>query len=242
MSDERGAKSANIFDVARLAGVSHQTVSRVLNDLPNVRPAPRARVEQAMAQLRYSPSPAARALVTKRTRTIGLITPGTADFGPTSIAMHFNVAARVERYSVDSVTAPDTDAASIRSVVEGLLRQRVDAMPGRRPLLGGAQPHTPLVHEREVRHRYAALRPIEARCREELLQVEIARARLVHELARRGLLERGLAVPASAGQRPLVALGLGAPVHEQHLQRAVNDREDDHDRGDGRGGRHACEG
>ena len=128
MSDERGAKSANIFDVARLAGVSHQTVSRVLNDLPNVRPATRARVEQAMAQLRYSPSPAARALVTKRTRTIGLITPGTADFGPTSIAMHFNVAARVERYSVDSVTAPDTDGASIRSVVEGLLRQRVDAI------------------------------------------------------------------------------------------------------------------
>ncbi|MDQ1126068.1 transcriptional regulator, LacI family [Microbacterium sp. LKL04] len=128
MSDERGAKSANIFDVARLAGVSHQTVSRVLNDLPNVRPATRARVEQAMAQLRYSPSPAARALVTKRTRTIGLITPGTADFGPTSVAMHFNVAARVERYSVDSVTAADTDAASIRSVVEGLLRQRVDAI------------------------------------------------------------------------------------------------------------------
>lgn len=106
MSEERGAKSANIFDVARLAGVSHQTVSRVLNDLPNVRPATRARVEQAIAQLRYSPSPAARALVTRRTRTIGLVTPGTADFGPTSIAMHFNVAARAERYSVDAVTSP----------------------------------------------------------------------------------------------------------------------------------------
>ena len=66
-------RAANIFDVARLAGVSHQTVSRVLNDLPNVRPATRARVEQAIAQLRYSPSPAARALVTRRTRTIGLI-------------------------------------------------------------------------------------------------------------------------------------------------------------------------
>ncbi len=128
MSDERGAKSANSSAVARLAGVSHQTVSRVLNDLPNVRPATRARVEQAMAQLRYSPSPAARALVTRRTRTIGLVTPGTADFGPTSIAMHFNVAARAERYSVDAVTLPDTDAASVRAVLEGLLRQRVDAI------------------------------------------------------------------------------------------------------------------
>ncbi|MCK6066297.1 MULTISPECIES: LacI family DNA-binding transcriptional regulator [Microbacterium] len=128
MSDERGAKSANIFDVARLAGVSHQTVSRVLNDLPNVRPATRARVEQAITQLRYSPSPAARALVTRRTRTIGLVTPGSADFGPTSIAMHFTVAARAERYSVDTVTSPDPDPASVRSAVETLLRQRVDAI------------------------------------------------------------------------------------------------------------------
>ena len=76
MTDDKPARSANIFDVARLAGVSHQTVSRVLNDLPNVRPATRARVEQAIAQLRYSPSPAARALVTRRTRTIGLVAPG----------------------------------------------------------------------------------------------------------------------------------------------------------------------
>ena len=57
VSDDKGSRAANIFDVARLAGVSHQTVSRVLNDLPNVRPATRARVEQAIAQLRYSPSP-----------------------------------------------------------------------------------------------------------------------------------------------------------------------------------------
>ncbi len=128
MSEERGAKSANIFDVARLAGVSHQTVSRVLNDLPNVRPATRARVEQAMAQLRYSPSPAARALVTRRTRTIGLIAPGSADFGPTSIAMHFNLAARAERYSVDTVTSPESDPTAVRAAIEALLRQRVDAI------------------------------------------------------------------------------------------------------------------
>ncbi|MGZ4452105.1 MAG: LacI family DNA-binding transcriptional regulator, partial [Nocardioides sp.] len=62
-------RAANIFDVARLAGVSHQTVSRVINDLTGVRPSTKARVEQAIAQLRYSPSPAARALVTKRSRT-----------------------------------------------------------------------------------------------------------------------------------------------------------------------------
>lgn len=127
-AEDKGARAANIFDVARLAGVSHQTVSRVLNDVPNVRPATRARVEQAIAQLRYSPSPAARALVTRRTRTIGLISPGTSEYGPTSIAVNFNVAARAARFSVDTMTLADADPASVRASVEALLRQRVDAI------------------------------------------------------------------------------------------------------------------
>lgn len=127
-SDDKSSRAANIFDVARLAGVSHQTVSRVLNDVPNVRPATRERVEQAIAQLRYSPSPAARALVTRRTRTIGMITPGSSEYGPTSTAMNFNVAARVARFSVDTMTLPESDPAAVRASVEALLRQRVDAI------------------------------------------------------------------------------------------------------------------
>lgn len=126
--DGRPARAANIFDVARLAGVSHQTVSRVLNNVPSVRPATRARVEQAIAQLRYSPSPAARALVTRRTRTIGLITPGRSEYGPTSTAVNFNIAARAARFSVDTVSALDSDPQGVRSTVEALLRQRVDAI------------------------------------------------------------------------------------------------------------------
>jgi len=121
-------RAANIFDVARLAGGSHQTVSRVINDLPNVRPATRARVEKAIAELQYSPSPAARALVTRRTRTVGLVTPAISDFGPTSIAMNFNFAARAARYHVLSVSAPSDDPAGIRAVVDALLRQRVEAI------------------------------------------------------------------------------------------------------------------
>ncbi|SEJ68372.1 LacI family DNA-binding transcriptional regulator [Demequina mangrovi] len=128
MAKQGSAKAANIFDVARLAGVSHQTVSRVLNGMPNVRPATKERVEKAIAQLDYSPSPAARALVTRRTRTIGLITPGAVDFGPASIAMHFNLAARAARYSVDAVSTVDSDPALVRAALEGLLRQRVDAV------------------------------------------------------------------------------------------------------------------
>lgn len=128
MAEDKSAKTANIFDVARLAGVSHQTVSRVLNNMPNVRPATRTRVEQAISQLRYSPSPAARALVTRRTRTIGLVTPGSVDYGPSSIAVNFNFAARAARYNVDAISSPQSDVAAVRSAIDGLLKQRVDAI------------------------------------------------------------------------------------------------------------------
>ncbi len=125
---DRPARSANIFDVARLAGVSHQTVSRVLNDIPSVRPATRARVEKAIADLRYTPSPAARALVTRRTRMIGLIAPNNADYGPQSVTLHFSAAARDARYGVITVTTVNSDAATIRPFVESLLGQRVEAI------------------------------------------------------------------------------------------------------------------
>lgn len=127
-SDESPGRTANIFDVARLAGVSHQTVSRVLNDLPNVRPSTRARVQQAITQLNYTPSPAARALVSRRTRTVGLIVPGTSDYGPSSITMHFTRAARAARYAVHTVTLLDVEPGGVRAIVESLLRQRVDAI------------------------------------------------------------------------------------------------------------------
>ena len=127
-TDGEKARAANIFDVARLAGVSHQTVSRVLNDLPNVRPATRLRVEQAITQLRYRPSPAARALVTRRSRTIGLITTGGPDYGPSSTVLQFNEAARHARYAVSMASMLESDPESLRSAVELLLRQNVEAI------------------------------------------------------------------------------------------------------------------
>lgn len=128
MPTEKQARAANIFDVARLAGVSHQTVSRVINGLPNVRPATRERVEQAIAQLRYTPSPAGRSLVSRRSRTIGLIVPAVNDHGATRVGMCFSLAARAARYSVDMVTTVDDDPGAVRAAIEGLLRQRVDAI------------------------------------------------------------------------------------------------------------------
>ncbi|WP_308491837.1 LacI family DNA-binding transcriptional regulator [Microbacterium terrisoli] len=128
MTDTRAPRNANIFDVARLAGVSHQTVSRVINNHPSVKPATRARVQEAIRQLRYRPSQAARSLVTKRSRTIGLIMPATADFGPTTLAIGVNAAARDARYAVVGVNLPDVQAASVRTAIEAMLRQNVEAI------------------------------------------------------------------------------------------------------------------
>src|SRR5579872_529634 len=87
-------------DVARLAGVSHQTVSRVLNAHPNVRPETKTRVLQAISELGYRRNTAARALVTRRSATIGVVTINTALFGPTSTLLSVEAAARQAGYFV----------------------------------------------------------------------------------------------------------------------------------------------
>jgi transcriptional regulator with XRE-family HTH domain len=65
------ARMPSIRDVARLAGVSHQTVSRVLNDHPSIRPETKERVLDAIRVLDYRPNVAARALATSRSNTLG---------------------------------------------------------------------------------------------------------------------------------------------------------------------------
>jgi DNA-binding LacI/PurR family transcriptional regulator len=125
---EEAPRQATIFDVARLAGVSHQTVSRVVNNLPNVRSSTRVRVEEAIKKLRYVPSPAARALVTRRSRTIGLIATGGPEYGPSSTVLYFNAAARDARWSVFTANMTDSDTGSIRGAVEAFLRQNVEGI------------------------------------------------------------------------------------------------------------------
>src|SRR5450432_3739667 len=79
-----GVPAPRMADVAQIAGVSHQTVSRVLNDHPAVRPETRDRVLAAIEMLGYRRNSAARALVTKRSQTIGVISFDTTLFGPAS--------------------------------------------------------------------------------------------------------------------------------------------------------------
>ncbi len=75
-------KRITIHDVAKAAGVSRQTVSRVLNDRPDVAPATRKRVEAVIQRLGYQPSAIARSLSQRRSFTLGVVTAGLKFVGP----------------------------------------------------------------------------------------------------------------------------------------------------------------
>jgi DNA-binding LacI/PurR family transcriptional regulator len=80
----RPRRPAIMSDVGRLAGVSHQTVSRVINGSRHVSPQTRERVLAAMRELGYRPNSIARALATGRTRTLGVVSFDTTLYGPAS--------------------------------------------------------------------------------------------------------------------------------------------------------------
>jgi DNA-binding LacI/PurR family transcriptional regulator len=114
--------------VARLAGVSHQTVSRVLNDQPKVAKATRERVLDAIRQLDYRPSSAARALTTGRSRTLGVITFAVTDFGPAAVLQSISQAAEQAGYFLNTVVLRALDRQSIVSAFDRLSGQGVDGI------------------------------------------------------------------------------------------------------------------
>jgi DNA-binding LacI/PurR family transcriptional regulator len=115
-------------DVAQLAGVSHQTVSRVLHDSPAVRPETRARVLEAMKELDYRPNSAARALVTGRTRTLGVISFDTTLYGPASTVLGIERAAHDAGYFIIIVSLPSLTHESVRGALDRLRDRGVDGI------------------------------------------------------------------------------------------------------------------
>ncbi len=91
-------RRVTIRDVAATAGVSYQTVSRVLNDRPDVADETRQRVKQVMRALGYQPSAVARSLALKRTRILGLITSDFSDWFFTQVIVGAEIAARKFNY------------------------------------------------------------------------------------------------------------------------------------------------
>jgi len=126
MTDE-ARRGPTMHDVARLAGVSHVTVSRVLNDYPSIRPDTRERVLAAIRQLGYRRNQAARTLVTSRTRAIGVLAPAVPQHGPASSVLAVESAARAYGYH-PLVTAAAVDHDATVASLNFLLDQAVEAL------------------------------------------------------------------------------------------------------------------
>jgi DNA-binding LacI/PurR family transcriptional regulator len=121
-------KPAVMYDVARLAGVSHQTVSRVINGSDHVRPETRDRVLAAMEKLDYRPNSVARALVTGRSKTLGVVTFNTTLYGPASTLVGVERAAHAAGYFISIVSLESLERAAVMQAVERLRALGVDGV------------------------------------------------------------------------------------------------------------------
>jgi DNA-binding LacI/PurR family transcriptional regulator len=123
----RPAREPAMTDVARLAGVSHQTVSRVLNDHPNVKEQTRLRVQAAISELGYRPNNAARILVTGTSQVIGVVTQSSTLYGPAATLSALAEAAMRRGFTVNVESVRTLDR---RQIAEAIGRQRDQRIAG----------------------------------------------------------------------------------------------------------------
>jgi DNA-binding LacI/PurR family transcriptional regulator len=132
--EDRGAESprprraAVMADVGRLASVSHQTVSRVINGSRHVSPATRERVLEAMQELGYRPNSIARALVTGRSQTLGVVSFDTTLYGPASTLFGIERAAHEAGYFIMVASLKALDRSSVIEAIDRLRLQGVDGV------------------------------------------------------------------------------------------------------------------
>lgn len=117
-----------MIDVARLAGVSQQTVSRVVNGSTNVAPEIRERVELAIRQLRYRRNPAARALANGQTMNLGIVSFGLTQYGPSVALSGIADEARSAGYATNLVTLGDVDRTAMKAALDHLAEDAVDGI------------------------------------------------------------------------------------------------------------------
>nr|WP_315268195.1 LacI family DNA-binding transcriptional regulator [Microbacterium lemovicicum] len=121
-------RAPSIRDVARLAGVSYQTVSRVINNSSQLRPETAERVRSAIAELRFVPSQAARALATSRTRLLGVLGPRTTTYGLATMVQGVESAARAAGYRLTVTNLASSAPDDVRASIDHLVRQSVEGL------------------------------------------------------------------------------------------------------------------
>lgn len=126
--DSPSGRQASLTDVAELAGVSHMTVSRVVNGTGPVRAETRAKVLAAVEKLDYRPNTSARALATGRTSTLGVVTLDSTLYGPASTLYGIENAAREAGYSITISSIRTPLRSSISQAVDNLRGQAVEGI------------------------------------------------------------------------------------------------------------------
>jgi len=121
----RPRKHITIHDVAAQSGVSYQTVSRVINNMPDVAPKTRLRVLNVMEDLGYRPNVTARHLVSQRSSVIGLVAWATSFYGLTQIMINVERAVRETDYSLMFAGIRDASIDKLRRAVNKLCAHRV---------------------------------------------------------------------------------------------------------------------
>jgi DNA-binding LacI/PurR family transcriptional regulator len=114
---EGAGRPATIYDVARLANVSHQTVSRFVKGYPGIRPETRDRVEAALLALNYRPNMAARSLATNLSHRIGALGYEMLELGPSKIIHGASQAAREAGYILDIVSLDLSDRKTVEEAI-----------------------------------------------------------------------------------------------------------------------------
>lgn len=117
-----------IKDIAKLCGVSTQTISRVINKRPDVSPETREAVEKAIAQMGYRPSALARSLVQQRSYTLGVITAGLKYLGVSQTLNGIAEQCEVSGYALLVKELPRFDTLNIVPVIEALIARHVEGI------------------------------------------------------------------------------------------------------------------
>ncbi|MFG3340836.1 LacI family DNA-binding transcriptional regulator [Glycomyces sp. NPDC048151] len=111
------AKPPTIYDVARAAGVSHQTVSRYLKGYQGIRPQTQEKVAKALEALKYRPNLTARSLKSGRPHRLAALTHEIDQVGPSRIVQGASTAARQAGYLLDIITFDMSDADAVDEAV-----------------------------------------------------------------------------------------------------------------------------
>ena len=111
-----------------MAGVSTQTVSRVINERPDVSPETRQRVQEVIKKLSYQPSALARSLISQRSHTLGVVTAGLRHIGPSRTLSGITSAAEEAGYSLLLKELPSYDTEDTTPIFKAFLSQHVDGI------------------------------------------------------------------------------------------------------------------